>query len=169
MDDFATDEFKKDFNIPNNVDIQLLCITTPLLTDTHKKHFMCFTREQFHVGLCLPLPSLVREFLHYTQIPLSFVHPNSIHILMGCFILNQLFNLELSLLDIIFIYTIKLNKWGKFLISACRKQLQLITNMPDSRKSLAIRRVIVYGEWEFSTLDLRGPYPLNHTLKRPSN
>ena len=110
VDNFATDEFRKDFNIPNNVDIQLLCNTIPLPIDTHKKHSMCFTREQFHAGLCLHLPSLVREFLHYTQIPLSFVHPNSICILMGCSILNQLFNLKLSLLDIIFIYTIKLNK-----------------------------------------------------------
>ena len=69
MDDFATDEFERDFNILDNVDIQLLRSSTHLPTDTHKKHSMCFTREQFYVGLRLPLPSLVREFLHYTQIP----------------------------------------------------------------------------------------------------
>ena len=165
VDNFAINEFRRDFNIPNNVDIQLLCNTTPLPTDTHKKNSMCFTRKQLHVGLRLPLPSLVREFLHYTQILSSFIHSNSIWILMGCFILNQLFNLELSLLEILFIYTIKLNKWEKFLISACRKQLQLITNLSDSRKGWAIGHVIVSRKWEFSTPDPHGPYPLNHTLK----
>ena len=168
VDDFATDEFKRDLIIPDNVDIQLLHSTTPLLTNTHKKHFMCFTKEQFHVRLHLPLPSLVREVLHYTQISPSFVHLNSIHILMGCSILNQLFNLKLSLLEIFFIYTIKLNKWGKFLISAYIRQLQLITNLSDFAKDQTIRHVIVSRERKFSTPDPHGPYPLNHTLKLPS-
>ena len=88
VDDFATNEFRRDFNIPNNADIQLLRNTTPIPTDTHKKHSMCFTRKQFHVELCLPLPSLVREFLHYTQIPLLFVHSNLICIITGCSVLN---------------------------------------------------------------------------------
>lgn len=168
MDDFATNEFKNDFNIPDNVDIQLLHSTTPFPTDAHKKHSMCFTEEQFHVGLCLPLPSLVRVFLHYTQIlPLS-VHLNSICILMGCCVLHRLFNLELFLLEILFIYIIKLNKWRKFIISAYIRQLQLITNLPDSRKGWAIRHVIVSREWKFSTPDVRGLYPLNHTLKLPN-
>ena len=114
------------------------------------------------------MSSLVRDFLHYTQISPSFVHLNLIYILMGCSILNQLFNLELFLLEIIFIYTIKLNKWGKFIISTCRRQLQLITNLSDSRKGWAIKHVIVSREWEFATPDPRGPYPLNHTLKLPS-
>ena len=78
MDNFAINEFRRDFNIPNNVNIQLLCNTTPLPTNTHKKNSMCFTRKQFHVRLRLPLPSLVRKFLHYTQILSSFIHSNSI-------------------------------------------------------------------------------------------
>ena len=110
MDDFSIDEFKRDFNIPTNIDIQLLFNTTHLPIDTHRKHALCFTRKQFHEELRLPLPLLVRQFLHYTQISSSFVHPNLIHILMGCSILNQLFNLELFLPEILFIYTIKLNK-----------------------------------------------------------
>ena len=78
MEDFATNEFRRDFNILDNVDIQLLHNTTPFPTDTHRKFFIFFTREQFHVGLRLPLPSLVREFLHYIQILPLFVHSNSI-------------------------------------------------------------------------------------------
>ena len=104
VDDFATDDFRRDFNILDNIDIQLLRNTIPLPTDTHKKHSMCFTIEQFHARLCLFLSSLVRECLHYTQISPSFVHSNSILILMGCSILNQLFNLELFLLDFFFFF-----------------------------------------------------------------
>ena len=45
VDDFSIDEFRRDFNILANIDIQLLRSTTPLTTDTHRKHTMCFTRE----------------------------------------------------------------------------------------------------------------------------
>ncbi|RVW81411.1 hypothetical protein CK203_035179 [Vitis vinifera] len=33
-------------------------------------------RKQFNVGLRFPLPALFKEFLHFTQIPPAFIHPN---------------------------------------------------------------------------------------------
>ena len=45
VDDISIDEFRRDFNILANIDIQLLRSITPLTTDTHRKHTMCFTRE----------------------------------------------------------------------------------------------------------------------------
>ena len=54
-----------------------------------------FSKEQFNAGLRFPLPSLFKEFLHFTQIPSAYVHPNIVRVLMGYNILNILFNLDL--------------------------------------------------------------------------
>ncbi|RVW76251.1 hypothetical protein CK203_048915 [Vitis vinifera] len=35
-----------------------------------------FSKEQFNAGLRFPLPALFKEFLHFTQIPPVFIHPN---------------------------------------------------------------------------------------------
>lgn len=69
-----------------------------------------FTKEQFNVGLRFPLPSIFKQFFHYTKIPLVFFHPNVVRVLMGCIILNMLFHLDLSLLEVLFVYTIKNEK-----------------------------------------------------------
>ena len=66
-----------------------------------------FTKEQFAAGLRLPLPSLLKQFLNFTQISFAFLYLNVIQILMGCSVLNMLFQLDLSLLEVLFIYTIK--------------------------------------------------------------
>ena len=67
-----------------------------------------FTREQFATGLCLPIPSFVKRFLHFTRAPPALVHPNAFRILMGCSVLNFLYQLDISLVEICFIYTLKL-------------------------------------------------------------
>ncbi|RVW39441.1 hypothetical protein CK203_106569 [Vitis vinifera] len=71
---------------------------------------MYFTKEQFVVGLHLPIHSLFKQFLHFTQIPSVFLHPNVVRVLMGCSVLDMLFQLDLSLLEVLFIYTVKMNQ-----------------------------------------------------------
>ena len=56
-----------------------------------------FTREQFAVGLRFPIPSLVKRFLHFARAPLALIHPNVFWILMGCSVLNFLYQLDISL------------------------------------------------------------------------
>ena len=63
-------------------------------------------------GLCLFFPSLVKKFLHFTKAPLALVHPNVFRILMGCSVLNFLYQLDISLVEICFIYTLKLGIGG---------------------------------------------------------
>ena len=67
-----------------------------------------FTWEQFVVGLRLPVPSLVKQFLHFTRAPPELIHKNIFQILMGCSVLNSLYQLDISLEEIYFIYTLKL-------------------------------------------------------------
>ena len=41
-----------------------------------------FTQEQIVAGFCIPIPSLVKQFLHFTWAPLTLIHPNVFWILI---------------------------------------------------------------------------------------
>ena len=66
-----------------------------------------FTREQLAARLLFPVPSLVNQFLHFTKAPPALVHPNVIRILTGCCVLNLLYQLDLSLVEVCFAYTLR--------------------------------------------------------------
>ena len=66
-----------------------------------------FTREQLAVGLRFPVSSLVNQFLHFTRVPPTLIHPNVIRILAGCCVLNLLYQLDLSLVEVCFSYTLR--------------------------------------------------------------
>lgn len=110
-------EFRVRFGVPNGVSLQLLegdVVSTAKSGDNS----ICFTKEQFNAGLRLPLPSLFKQFLHYTKIPPTLIHPNAVRVLMGCNILDMLFNLGLSLLEVLFVYSIKKAKNNIFSLAA---------------------------------------------------
>ena len=77
-----------------------------------------FTREQFVVGLHFPISSLVKLFLHFTRAPLVLINPNVFRIVVGCNVLNSLYQLAISLVEICFIYTLKLGIGGHQSMSA---------------------------------------------------
>ena len=74
-----------------------------------------FTLEQ--AELCFPILSLVKKFLHFTKALPMLIHPNVFHILMGYSVLNLLYQLDISLIDIFFIYTLKLRVGGRLSMS----------------------------------------------------
>ena len=90
----------------------------PTSAEKDSPNSIFFSNEQFNMGLHLPLPSLFKQFLHYTKIPLAFIHLNVVRVLMGCSILNMLFHLDLSLLKVFFVYTIKMSGKGIFNLPA---------------------------------------------------
>ena len=94
VDKLSVKEFHERFCIPNGVSVEL---TNGEVVSTKKgeDHAICFSKEQFNAGLRFPLPSLFKEFLHFTQIPPAYIHPNMVRVLMGCSILSMLFNLDL--------------------------------------------------------------------------
>ena len=53
-----------------------------------------FTLEQFVARLHFPVLSLVKQFLHITRAPPALIHPNVFRILMGCSVLNFLYQLD---------------------------------------------------------------------------
>ncbi|RVW59325.1 putative disease resistance protein [Vitis vinifera] len=62
-------------------------------------------------------------------------------------ILNMLFNLELSLLEVLFVYSLKKGKNDIFSMAAHLPSLQLVTELSDSTKGGAKGYVVVRGAW----------------------
>ena len=123
-----------------------------------------FTREQFVIGLHLPVPSLVKQFLHFTRAPSVLVHPNSFQILIGCSVLNSLYQLDISLVKICFIYTLKLGTGGRLSMLTHSPRLQFVTGLPDSPKTEVKGVVVVKGSW-YEILGSPGlPFNLNQSL-----
>ncbi|KAL6319663.1 hypothetical protein AAG906_026712 [Vitis piasezkii] len=104
-------------------------------------------KKQFNVRLRFPFPSQFKQFLHFTKIPPTFFHPNVVRILIGCSVQNMLYHLDLSLLEVLFIYTIKMSGKEIFSLSAHIPSLQLVTGLPDSTKGAAKGHVVVLGPW----------------------
>ena len=64
---------------------------------------------------------------------------------MGCSILDMLFRLDISLLDVLFIYTVKMSGKGIFTLFAHIPSRQLVTRLPDSTKGATKGHAVVLG------------------------
>ena len=78
--------------------------------------------------------------------------------------LNFLHQLDISLVEICFIYTLKLEVGGRLSISAHSPQLQFITGLPDSPKTEAKGVALVEGPWYETSGSPRLPFDLNQSL-----
>ena len=142
VDKLSMKEFRERFCIPNGVLVELMD-EEAMSTEKLEDHAIVFTKEQFNAGLWFPLPSLFKEFLHFTQIPPAYIHRNIVWVLMGCSIFSLLFNLDLSLLEVLFVYSLKKGKNDIFSMAAHLPSLQLVTGLPDSTKGGAKGHVLV--------------------------
>ena len=77
-----------------------------------------FTWEQLTAGLRFPVSSLVKQFLHFIRAPPALVHQNIIWILNGFCVLNHLYQLDLSLVEACFAYTLRVAQGGRMSMSA---------------------------------------------------
>ena len=159
-------EFHDRFCLPNGVSVQLVD-GDAMSIEKVGHNAIYFIKEQFNVGLRFPLSSFFKEFLHYTQILLAYIHPNIVWVLMGCSILNMLFNLDLSLLEVLFVYTIKKGKNDIFSMFAHILSLQLVTNLPHSNKRGAKGHLLVRGPWAGLSKHVKRDFCPNYSLKLP--
>ena len=89
--------------VPDNIDLRLMeRANDSMLGGEHNGVF--FTREHLAAGLGFPVPSIVKQFLHFTRAPPALIHPNVIRILIGSCVLNHMYQLDLSLVEIFIIY-----------------------------------------------------------------
>ena len=65
VDKLSAKEFRERFSIPNDVFVELTD-GEAVSTEKSEDNAIFFTKEQFNAGLRFPLPSLVKEFLHFT-------------------------------------------------------------------------------------------------------
>ncbi|RVX18925.1 hypothetical protein CK203_006881 [Vitis vinifera] len=167
IDKLDAKEFRERFCIPNSVAIELLNGRVLVPSEKAEEKTMIFSKEQFNAGLRFPLPALFKEFLHFTQIPPVFIHPNTVRVLMGCSIINMLYNLDLTLLEVFFVYSLKKVKNDIFSMSAHLPSLQLVTELPDSTKGGATGHVVVRGAWAGLLEHPARPFSPNYSLVVP--
>ena len=167
-DKLSVKEFRDRFCIPNNVIVDFLDEGEDIVsTEKAEGLAITFSKEQFNVGFRFPLPALFKEFLHFSKIPPAFIHPNIVRVLMGCSIINMLFNLDLTLLEVLFVYSLKKGKNDIFSISAHLPSLQLVTELSDSTKGGAKGHVVVRGAWA-GLLERPGrPFSPNYSTALP--
>ncbi|RVW77944.1 hypothetical protein CK203_048260 [Vitis vinifera] len=167
IDKLNAKEFRERFLIPHDVLIDLVNEEAAMPTEKGGKNAILFTKEQFNAGLRFPLPALFKEFLHFSQIPPIFIHPNLVRVLMGCSIINMLYSLDLTLLELFFVYSLKKAKNDIFSVSAHLPSLQMVTELPDSTKGGAKGLVAVWGGWAGLSQHPSRPFSPNYTLKIP--
>ena len=83
---------------------------------------------------------------------------------MGCSVLNFFYQLDISLVEICFIYTLKLGIGGRLSMSAHSPRLQFVTRLSNSPKTEAKGVFLVKGPW-YETLGSLGlPFDLSQSL-----
>ena len=87
---------------------------------------------------------------------------------MGCSVLKFLYQLDISLVDICFIYTLKLGTWGWLSMPAHSPRLQLVTGLSDSPKTEEKGIILVRSLWYETPSSLRLPFDVNQSLMFPS-
>ena len=111
------EELRAYCEIPDDIDV-ILSDGSFQNTVGEDDNAVYFTKEKLTVELSFPVSALVKQFLHFTRAPLALVHPNVIRILIGCYVLNLLYRLDLSLVEVCFSYTLRVVQGGRMSMSA---------------------------------------------------
>ena len=99
-------------DVPTNIDLKIIKeLNDSTMGGEHNAVF--FTREHLVAGLRFLVPAIVKQFLHFTKASPTLIHPNTIRILIGCSVLNLLYQLNLLLIEICFTYFLKVAQGGR--------------------------------------------------------
>ena len=152
--------------MPNNIDLRLMeRADESTLGGEHNGVF--FTSEHLAAGLRFPVPAIVKQFLHFTQAPPALIHPNVIHILIGCCVLNHLYQLDLTLVELFIIYLLNIGSGGQMSMSVLSPRLQIMNGLPDSPKTKAKGALLVRGPWDETPGSPRLPFNVNRSQSFP--
>ena len=152
--------------VPDNIDLRLMeRAYDSTLGGEHNGVF--FTREHLADGLRFPVPAIVKLFLHFTWAPPALMHPNVICILIGSYVLNHLYQLDLSLVDILIIYSLSIGPGGWMSMSVLNTRFQIVNGLPESPKTEAKGALLVRGPWVETPDSLGLPFNVNRSQSFP--
>ena len=161
------EELRTYCEIPDNIDLKLMEKSDEsTLGGEHNAVF--FTQEQLAAGLRFPVPTLVKQFLHFTHAPPTLIHPNTIWILIGCSVLNFLYQLDLLLVKICFIYALKVGQGGWLSMSVRNARLQIVNRLLDLPNIEAKGKLLVRGHWDETPGSPELPFRVNRSQSFPS-
>ncbi|KAL6313980.1 hypothetical protein AAG906_011711 [Vitis piasezkii] len=111
-------------------------LTGRLIDELFEQEFCvcCYIPNSIFIQLSNEDASSTNRFPH-NMIPFVFIYPNVLQIPMGCSVLDTLYQLNLSLLEVLFVYTIKMSPKERFSLSTYISSLQFIIRLPYSSKS----------------------------------
>ena len=108
----SMEELRAYYEIPDNINV-MLSNGPARNTVVGDDNAVFFTKEQLVAGLRFLVPALLKQFLHFTRVPPTLVHSNVIRILTGCCVLNLFYQLDLSLVEVCFAYTLRVAQGGQ--------------------------------------------------------
>ena len=160
------EELKIYCEVPNDIDLWLMERTDEsTLGGEHNGVF--FTRENLAARLRFPIPAIVNQFLHFTRAPPAQIHPNVIRILIITCVLNHLYQLDLTLVELFIIYFLNVGLGGRMSMSVLNPRLQIVNGLPDSPKTEAKGALLVTGPWDETLGSPRLPFNVNRSQSFP--
>ena len=138
------EELKVHCEVPKNIDLQKM-ERADESTQGGEHNGVFFTREHLAVRLRFPVPAIVKQFLHFTLPLPALTHLNVIRILIGCCMLNHLYQLDLTLVEPFIIYILNIGSGGRMSMSVLSPRLQIVNGLPDSPKTEAKGTLLVRG------------------------
>ncbi|RVW59289.1 hypothetical protein CK203_101700 [Vitis vinifera] len=166
IDKLNAKEFRERFCIPHDVLIDLVNEEAAMPTEKGGKN-VPLHKGTIQRGAPVPSAGVVQGIPPLLSDSPIFIHPNLVRVLMGCSIINMLYSLDLTLLEVFFVYSLKKAKNDIFSVSAHLPSLQMVTELPDSTKGGAKGLVAVWGGWAGLSQHPSRPFSPNYTLKIP--
>ena len=80
--------------------------------------FMYWLEVHISEGVRFALPPLVHQIFHFTRLHLIHTHLNMIRVLLGLCVLNRKYDVHLGLDEVLYAYSIKRHKLGRYYLIA---------------------------------------------------
>ena len=113
------------------------------------------------------MPAIVKQFLHFTGAPPARIHPNVIHILAGFCVLNHLYQLDLTLVELLIIYMLNIGSGGWMSMSVLSPRFQIVNGLLDSPKMEVKGALLVRGPWDETPGSPGLPFNINRSQSFP--
>ena len=160
------EELKVHCEVPDSIDLQLMERADESMLNG-EQNGVFFTREYLAAGLPFLVPAIVKQFLHFTRAPPALIHLNVIRILVGCCMLNHLYHLDLTLVELFIIDLLNIGSGERMSTSVLSARLQIVNGLPDSPKMEAKGALLVRGPWDETPGSPGLPFNVNRSQSFP--